>query len=76
MLRQGMVPVLAGSATGVLAALVASRGLEGLLYGMPAFDVWVTAAVSGLLLGVAVLACYAPARRASALDPVRALTVD
>jgi len=72
-LREGVKLALIGMAAGLLAAIVLTRFLAGLLYGVrPADPVTLTAA-SLLLGGVALLACYVPARRATAVDPVIAL---
>jgi putative ABC transport system permease protein len=70
---QGAWLALAGIAIGLGGALALSRVLESFLYGVSATDVPTLAAVSALLGGVAVLACYIPARRASRIDPVVAL---
>jgi ABC-type antimicrobial peptide transport system permease subunit len=70
---QGAAVVLVGVAVGVGAALMLSRVLESLLFGIAALDALTFAAVTALMLGVAVVAAYYPARRASAVDPVNAL---
>jgi putative ABC transport system permease protein len=70
---QGVKLALAGLALGVPTALVFSRVLGSLLYGVSPTDPVVFAAVSTGILIVAVLACYAPARRATRLDPIAAL---
>ena len=72
-LRQGMKPVLIGMAVGVGAALVLTRFMVNLLYGVRPVDPLTLAAVTLLLGGIALLACYIPARRATAVDPVAAL---
>ena len=72
-LRQGMRPVLAGLAVGLLASLAAMRALTSLLYGVTATDPPTFLAVSGLLLGISVLASAIPARRAAHVDPMAAL---
>jgi predicted permease len=67
---------LAGAAVGLLAALAGTRSLGALLYGVSATDPLTFVAVPMLFLAVAVLASYAPARRATQADPVRALRAD
>lgn len=62
-----------GVAIGVVAALFLTRALEGLLFDVRPIDPPVLAAVSVLMVGVALLASYIPARRASAVDPMVSL---
>ena len=62
-----------GIALGVAAALAVSRVLASLLFGVRATDPIVFAGVSAALLGVAVMAAYIPARRASRVDALTAL---
>ena len=72
-LRQGMAPVIGGLVMGVLAALWAGQLLSGFLFGIGARDPLSISMVAILLLGVAAAACWAPARRASRIDPMVAL---
>ncbi len=72
-LRQGVKLALAGVALGVLGALALGRVLWSLLYEVRAADPVTFASVSALALAVAALACYLPARRATAVDPAHAL---
>ena len=72
-LGQGMKLVLGGVGLGVLASLAATRVLEKMLFGVSTLDPQSFAVVGTLLLGVAMLACYLPARRAMRVDPMVAL---
>lgn len=71
--RQGLVLTLTGLAVGLVLAAIAARSMSALLYGVQPDYVPTVAAVSLLLLAVAALACFIPARRASRVDPVVAL---
>jgi putative ABC transport system permease protein len=73
---QGLRLTLIGLAIGTLAALVASRLLERLLFGVAPTDATTYAGVWILLGAVGVLASYLPARRAAAVDPLIALRED
>ena len=72
-LRQGAAMAGVGVAIGGVAALLFARLLKGLVYGVSTSDPIAFAAVIVLLCGVAVLASWLPARRASRVDPVEAL---
>ncbi|MGO9642140.1 MAG: ADOP family duplicated permease [Candidatus Acidiferrales bacterium] len=72
-LLQGMSPVVAGWAAGVLTALVAGRVMRGILFGVTAQDPLTIASVTLVVLVTAALACYIPARRATKVDPMVAL---
>ena len=72
-LRQGMTLAGVGIIVGILGALTLTRLLSGLLFGVTPTDPVTFAATPAILFGVAVLACWIPARRAAGIDPVRAL---
>jgi predicted permease len=72
-LRQALITAGGGIAIGIPAALVATRVLQSLLYGVKATDTASFLVAAGVVLAVAVLAVAVPARRAMATDPVRAL---
>jgi putative ABC transport system permease protein len=72
-LKRGMLLVGIGVAAGLGMALVATRLIESLLYGVSRNDPATFAAVVLLLAGAALLACYVPARRATKVDPMDAL---
>jgi predicted permease len=73
--RQGLSTAGVGLILGIAASYALSRYLETLLYGVNARDWIVFSVVTVLLLAVAVLACYIPARRATRIDPMVALRV-
>jgi putative ABC transport system permease protein len=75
-LRQGLGLAIAGAAVGLVCALVVSHLMAGLLYGVRPTDPLTFAGVAVLLIGVALLACYIPARRATSVDPLVALRHD
>jgi putative ABC transport system permease protein len=72
-IREGMMLVVTGVVIGVAAALVLSRGIAALLYGVSPSDPVTLAGTTAMLLAVALLACYLPARRATMIDPLSAL---
>ncbi len=74
-LRQSLLLVGAGLVLGIPAALMSTRLLENLLFGLGQRDAWVLGTASAILVAVSALAAYLPARRASRVDPVIALRV-
>jgi len=72
-LRQGAKLALVGVAIGIGTAFALTRLMRNLLFGVTAYDPATFAAVSALLILVALLACYIPARRAMLVDPIVAL---
>lgn len=72
-IRQGMMPALLGVGVGIIGAVGLTRFMSSLLYGVKPADPLTFCAVSLMLVGVALLACYVPARRAAKVDPMAAL---
>jgi predicted permease len=76
MVRQGLGAVVVGLVVGLAVALASTRVLASLLYGVAPTDPATLGAVVALLAGVALLACWAPVRRATTVDPLRALQAE
>jgi predicted permease len=74
--RQGLGLAIAGAAVGLVCALIVSHLMAGMLYGVRPSDPLTFGGVALLLIGVALLACYIPARRAIRVDPLVALRHD
>ncbi len=72
-LGQGLRLAIVGVGLGLLAAIAFTRLMQGLLFGISASDPRTFVAVALLLIGVALLACWIPARRATKVDPLEAL---
>ena len=72
-MRRGLMLTLAGVAVGGGVAIAATRVMAGLLFGVGATDPATFGGVALLLVTVAAVACYMPARRASRVDPMVAL---
>ena len=72
-IRKGVNLALLGAAIGLMGCLAASRLVSSLLYGVTPRDPWTLASTSLLLVAVAVLTSWLPARRAAGLDPMEAL---
>jgi putative ABC transport system permease protein len=72
-MRQGLQPALIGLAVGLAGAFALTRWLESLLYGVRPGDPAILSVACVILIGVAALACYLPARRASQVNPMTAI---
>ena len=72
-LSHGLKLTLIGAALGLFGAYLATRAITSVLYGVSATDPLTFGLVSLLLIGVALLACYVPSRRATRVDPLIAL---
>lgn len=75
-IRQGMVLAGIGCLLGLFAAVLGTRVLRSMLFGVGPSDPVTFAAVMILLLAAAACACYLPARRATRVDPLVALRTD
>ncbi len=72
-LRRGIAQLAVGLCLGLAGAIGTGRLLQGMLVGTEPADVLTLVTISVMLIGVAVMACFWPARRATRLDPVKAL---
>jgi putative ABC transport system permease protein len=72
-LGQGLRTILAGVVMGAAGALALTRMVESMLFGVTPTDPWTFAGVTMLLIVVALVGCYVPARRATKVDPLIAL---
>ncbi|HEX5581013.1 MAG TPA: ABC transporter permease [Gemmatimonadaceae bacterium] len=72
-LRHGGTLALVGAAAGVVGALGVGRAMAGVMYGVESVDPLVLVGVPLVLGGIALLACYLPARRATRIDPIQVL---
>jgi ABC-type antimicrobial peptide transport system permease subunit len=75
-LARGLSVAMTGLSVGVAAAFGLTRWMESLLYGVSASDALTFTAASGVLLVVAAVACWLPARRASRVDPLVSLRME
>jgi ABC-type antimicrobial peptide transport system permease subunit len=69
-LGQGLRTILMGVVAGAGGALALTRAIQSLLFGVEPTDPLTFFAVTALLVAVATLACYVPARRATRVDPM------
>jgi len=72
-IRQGMMLTFSGLLIGIAGGLAVTRVMNEMLFGVTATDAVTYVSVGGLLVVVALLACYVPARRATKVDPLTAL---
>jgi ABC-type antimicrobial peptide transport system permease subunit len=75
-LRQSLSVTMIGVGLGLVAALAGGRVIEALLYNVSPRDPIVIGVVTLLLTGIAVIACWLPARRAARLSPLEALRTE
>jgi putative ABC transport system permease protein len=76
LVKEGMSPVVFGSAAGVATSLITGKLIRSLLFGVSPLDPISVSAAPLLLLAVALVACTLPARRALRVDPVMALRAE
>ena len=76
MLRSGLRLAVIGVAIGLAGAWLLGQAMHSLLYGMQTVDMVSLLAVGAVLLTVAVIACWIPARRAAGVDPMKALRAE
>jgi ABC-type antimicrobial peptide transport system permease subunit len=74
--RQGMTLALSGVSIGLMVALLLTRLIRGLLFGVQATDPLTFVGISALLAVIALLASYIPAQRAARIDPMVSLRCD
>ncbi len=72
----GMIPTLVGILAGAGAAMILTRWMTSLLFGVSPKDPWTFTATAAVLLVVAALACFIPARRAAIAAPMVSLRTD
>jgi ABC-type antimicrobial peptide transport system permease subunit len=75
-LSQGMKLAAAGAALGLCGSVIVTRWLKSLLYGVSATDPLTFVLIAALVIFVALLACWIPARRAMKVDPMIALRTE
>ena len=75
-LREGLQLTLGGIVAGLIVAGVATRWLKSLLFEVQPGDPATFAGIAAVLLTVAAIACYVPARRAAKVDPLTALRLE
>jgi len=75
-LREGMSLAATGLAVGLAGAWFVGRAMKSVLYGTGAIDYLSLGVVAAILLAAALLACWFPARRATAVDPMTCLRAE
>lgn len=75
-LRQGMIPVLAGLVLGALVSLFATRLMAQMIFRLKPDDPTTFAGIAALFFAVALVSCAVPARRAMGIDPMKALRAE
>jgi putative ABC transport system permease protein len=75
-LRDGLMLACAGLVFGLIGAYFVGRAMRTTLYGVGTIDLTAFCAVGAILLTAALVACYFPARRAAAVDPIKALRIE
>lgn len=75
-LRDGLLPVVIGSVTGIALAFAFARVTSSLLFNVSPYDPVLSAGAVGVLLLVGILACLLPARRAATVEPMQALRTE
>jgi predicted permease len=77
-LRRGTRLALIGAAAGLVGAMALTEWMASaaILFGVKPYDPWTLSGVTALMMGVALAACYLPARRATRIEPMAALRAD
>ena len=75
-LSEGLVLASIGLGVGAIGAYFIGKAMQSTLYGLQGPDLPVMILMATVLLVTAILACYLPARRAAAIDPIQALRLD
>ena len=75
-LARGLWLAFAGVGAGIIGAMIAARWVESVMFGVSARDPWTLGAAALLATTIALLASYVPARRATRVDPLRALRAE
>jgi putative ABC transport system permease protein len=75
-LREGIMLAGAGLVLGLIGAYFVGRAMRSTLYGVGAIDVYAFCAVGSILIASALVACFFPARRAAAVEPMKALRIE